>query len=74
MNVEDDYGRNAAAQFVTEVENENTCLAFQETWPLQYEEHDLLHLGKHCGWTRANVFFDDLVHYLIYRAYIYFSD
>ena len=48
MNVDDEYGRSSAAQFIEEAENNDLCLAFHEVWPQYYQKEDLLKLGKEC--------------------------
>uniref|UniRef100_A0A8C4R0C6 G-protein coupled receptors family 3 profile domain-containing protein n=1 Tax=Eptatretus burgeri TaxID=7764 RepID=A0A8C4R0C6_EPTBU len=46
MNVDDEFGKTFAADFGTEAEKENICLAFHLDWPQVYEERHLVKLGE----------------------------
>uniref|UniRef100_UPI00358F0633 extracellular calcium-sensing receptor-like n=1 Tax=Myxine glutinosa TaxID=7769 RepID=UPI00358F0633 len=52
---DNDYGHNGISQFVSEAEQEGTCIAFRETMPKDFDADDLVRFGDLLNETKAKV-------------------
>ena len=48
--VDDEYGRNGRAQFVSEAQQRGVCIAFQENWKQIIQPEDIERVGEKGFW------------------------